>query len=612
MIKENVHSFHIPVMGLGYTVDTPIKVARFGISSVISIVEDGLLEQMRKYHTEQEGEAYTAIEEDDIDHRAKRVTSYLNLVNKIVTKQLAKLKTLPFQPGSELVKYFELLPDESPLKKMYLKMLLSTNDKERSLLQKQLRDGIKAGAIDVNIMVKLDRINYSKTGEALPAEYADGVSALRGFALSDLNSSIVFSAGYNPRIYAYVEHFDDFYPDEHGDVKKKIIIKVSDYRSALIQGKIFAKKGIMISEFRIESGLNCGGHAFATEGLLLGPILEEFKVNRKILESELFTMTNSALQLKGKKPLATSPMLKITAQGGIGTAHEHKFLLEHYNLDATGWGSPFLLVPEATNVDNETLNALAIAKKEDYYLSNSSPLGVPFNNFRKSTSELQRVERIEKNRPGSPCYKKFLSSNNEFTEHPICTASREYQNLKITQLESMNLEPVQYEKEYTKIIEKDCLCEGLAVAPLIKNGIPLPHKLKAVAICPGPNLAYFSGIFSLKQMVDHIYGRITILNSVKRSNIFVNELIIYVDYLKKKIAEQTENTVATQEKAINTFRDNLLKGIAYYRNLITHFKNEPVSYIEEIKAELTVIENTLLGLFSPAENKLIPIRVASN
>jgi hypothetical protein len=29
--------------------------------------------------------------------------------------------------------------------------------------------------------------------------------------------------------------------------------------------------------------LNCGGHAFATEGHLLGPILEEFK-QRKIID----------------------------------------------------------------------------------------------------------------------------------------------------------------------------------------------------------------------------------------------------------------------------------------------------------------------------------------
>ncbi len=612
MIDYNVHSFHIPVMGLGFTVDTPVKVARFGISSVISIIEDGLLEQMRKYYSEQWAEEFVPIEDSDINHRAKRVTAYLNLVNKLVKKQVEKLASLPFEPGSEIVKYFELLPDNSSVKKLYLKMLFSNYDKDRLELQEQLRALIKAGSIDVNIMVKLDRTNYSETGDALPAEYCDGVSALRGFAMSDLDSSIVFSAGYNPRIYSYTEHFDDFYPDKNGYIKKKIIIKVSDYRSALIQGKIFAKKGIIISEFRIESGLNCGGHAFATDGLLLGPILEDFKMNRNNLESELLSMCNSALEQKGRTLVPEGFKLKITAQGGIGTANEHTFLLEHYNLDSTGWGSPFLLVPEATNVDNATLDSLSVAEKEDYYLSGSSPLGVPFNNFRNSTSEIQRLERVARGRPGSPCYKKFLSSNSEFTEQPICTASREYQNLKINQLQSLNLEPLKYERELKSIIEKDCLCEGLAVSPLIKNNIPLPHKLRAVAICPGPNLAYFSGVFSLKQMVDHIYGRINILNNVKRPNVFVNELIIYVDYLKKKIAEQAENTIASQEKVISTFRENLLKGITYYKNLIVHIKNEPVSYLEEMRAELNVIEKLLFGLLNPAEKTLIPLLIPVN
>jgi hypothetical protein len=30
------HAFHIPVLGLGFSIDTPLKVARYGISSVIS------------------------------------------------------------------------------------------------------------------------------------------------------------------------------------------------------------------------------------------------------------------------------------------------------------------------------------------------------------------------------------------------------------------------------------------------------------------------------------------------------------------------------------------------------------------------------------------------
>ena len=46
----NSHTFHIPVMGIGFTIDTPIKVAHLGISSVISLVDDILIEKIRKHY----------------------------------------------------------------------------------------------------------------------------------------------------------------------------------------------------------------------------------------------------------------------------------------------------------------------------------------------------------------------------------------------------------------------------------------------------------------------------------------------------------------------------------------------------------------------------------
>ena len=48
MIKT--HSFHIPVMGTGFTIDTPLKVAQHGIDSVISIGDDILLEKLRRMY----------------------------------------------------------------------------------------------------------------------------------------------------------------------------------------------------------------------------------------------------------------------------------------------------------------------------------------------------------------------------------------------------------------------------------------------------------------------------------------------------------------------------------------------------------------------------------
>ena len=75
----SAHTFHIPVMGTGFTIDTPLRVARYGISSVISLVDDVLIEQMRKYHCEKAGEPYEEIPRSARDARALRTTAYLDL-----------------------------------------------------------------------------------------------------------------------------------------------------------------------------------------------------------------------------------------------------------------------------------------------------------------------------------------------------------------------------------------------------------------------------------------------------------------------------------------------------------------------------------------------------
>jgi hypothetical protein len=207
-------------------------------------------------------------------------------------------------------------------------------------------------------------------------------------------------------------------------------------------------------------------------------------------------------------------------------------------------------------------------------MSHASPLGVPFNNFRKSSSEKQRLERIEKGRPGSPCNLEYLSTNTEFTEKPICTASRQYQHAKIKELEAQNLPKNEFQKIFDKITEKACLCTGLGTSVLKNHGIKPKHHLNSIAICPGPNLAYFSGVYSLKEMVDHIYGRINILNTQDRPNLFVKELGLYVDYLKNELAESIENMNVKQERYLKTFKQNLLAGVEYYKALqVPNWKN---------------------------------------
>jgi hypothetical protein len=589
-----LHTFHIPVLGLGYSVDTPIKVSHFGISSVASIVDDEMIEKMRKHHSLESGETYNPISSGEPDFRSRRITAYLDLMDRIVDRNFALLKEQPFAEGSDLTRYFKLLPETSPLKKKYLRMLAAQSPEEKILMEEDLRWRMQKGAIDVNIMSKVDKLNKDVYGHDLGDEFSDASAALRGFASSTLQSSLVLSAGMNPRLYNYLENFKDFYPDENERLKKKIILKVSDFRSAFIQAKYLAKKGIWVSEFRIESGLNCGGHAFATDGYLLGPILEEFKMKKQEMLQELFGLYQTALHAKSMT-VSNIPALGITVQGGIGTTEEHQFLIDYYNVDATGWGSPFLLVPEVTNVDDQTLKDLTEADSSDYYVSNSSPLGVLFNNFRRSTAEKQRLERIAKGRPGSPCKKKYLVSNTEFTVEPICTASREYQNLKIKQIKSLELAPEECERQVNAVTEKLCLCEGLSTATLIKHNLLRANENHAVSICPGPNLAWFSKVYSLGEMVDHIYGRANLLAGVTRPNMFINELNLYLEHYRKAMKENAISFSEKKDKYLTKFRDQLLAGIQYYKELAPKLVHEKGKGQQELLLQLETIENGLVS-----------------
>ncbi len=558
------HSFHIPVMGISFTIDAPIKVAHYGISSVISIVDDILTEKMREFYANSIGESFTSISDKTEDFRAKRITAYLNLVDKIVKDKFDNLKSSLAEKGNEIDKYIDLLPDLSSVKQRFLEVSKQDNIKE---LKDWLNDNLRPGSIDVNIMTKLDKVNYAN-GEELPSIYNDAHAALRGFANSTLTSSVVLSAGMNPRLYGYIEQFEDFYPNEEtGDIKKKVILKVSDYRSALIQGKFLAKKGIWVSEYRIESGLNCGGHAFATDGFLMGPILEEFKNKRQELTAETFETYTKVLNSKERFSPEQAPEIKITAQGGVGTAEEHKFLLDYYNIDCVGWGTPFLLVPEVTTVDKHTLGLLIQAKEEDLYLSNISPLGVPFNSLKGNTKDLEKLAWIAKGKPGSSCPKKYLVSNTEFTKRAICSASKQYQSLKIKELKREGLEEAEYTKAYDKIVDKSCICVGLGTTALINNGLDMKEEGDKVSICPGPNMAYFSKISSPSQMIGHIYGKNNVMERTDRPNMYIKELGMYLDYLKNKISEEAIPLAPKQLRYYTKFKNNLVDGISYYKNL---------------------------------------------
>jgi hypothetical protein len=582
MQAYSLHAFHIPVMGLAYTIDTPIKVARYGIHSVISIIEDKLIELMRRHYYQQMQKPFLPITPKEDDYRAKRITDYLNLVNDIVSQQIEKLRNTVFEAGSEISKYFEMLPGNSPLRLSYEKMLHSASIEEKQILEKYLRSQISPGRIDVNIMTKVDKNNYDEDGNLL-ADSSDALAALRGYANSTLtNSSIIFSAGLNPRLFNYLEKLDVFNAKEYGRFEKEIVIKVSDYRSALIQGKYLAKKGLWVSEFRIESGLNCGGHAFATDGTLVGPILEEFKSKRKELTESLHVLYQPAAKAKGVPVFDEPHPLRVTVQGGVGAFEEASFLASRYDVASIGWGTPFLLCPEATTVDGETLRLLSKAGEADLELSNTSPLGVRFNYLKGTTAQRERLLRVAKGKPGSPCTEKYLVSNTEFTKEPICTASHAYQKRKIQQLQSLHLPKDQYVKQYNDVVSKECLCTGLSNSAILAYGLSPKENIEAVTVCPGPNIAYFSKVATLKDMTDHIYGRTNLITDKNRPHMFIKELILNIKYLEEHTLGLTKTDIRTAKDLLD-FSKNLHKGISYYRELMSSVPTDKIRFAEQLR-----------------------------
>ncbi len=561
------HTFQIPVMGTGYTVDTPLYVAKYGISSVISLVDDILIEQIRKYHCQRVNEPYEPIGRDDPDPRANRIRAYLDLLDRLIKRQIEVIKTEPFDEGTDITRYFRLLPD-CPDRNKWQAMLAETDQSKKEAMADELRTRIKPGRIDVNIMTRGFADVFSG-GEHADPKSGDAMSGLRGFATSTVHAGMVFSAGLNRRLYSYMTDFEDFFLDENGQTRKKIIVKVSDLRSAIIQGRFMAKRGLWVHEYRVESGLNCGGHAFATQGQLLGPILEEFRKDRARLTDEIWPLAKKALEKAGRPVPAEAPPVLVTAQGGIGNHFEDEFLHKYYTVDITGWGSPFLVVPEITCVDQEHIDLLTNANPDDIQLSHSSPVGITFWNLMTSGSERAREKRSKSDNPGNPCVKRYARINTDFTDIAICEASRQYVRLKLDQIAKMDLTDVQRNDAIAQALSKSCICHDLAGGATRKYSID-PDATPS--ICPGPNILNFKRTYTLEEMLDHIYGRKNLLSTVNRQHMFITELKLYIEYIDEHVKRLEQNLIPvgvmpSDAPYLAKFKANLKDGINYYRGL---------------------------------------------
>jgi NAD(P)H-dependent flavin oxidoreductase YrpB (nitropropane dioxygenase family) len=592
------HSFHIPVMGTGFTMDTPLRVAHLGISSVVSLGDDGLMEKLRRYHSERLGLAFAAIGKREPEGRARRITAWLDFLDAQVQIKSAALRAAPLEPGSELTRYFELLP-EGALKAAWRACLALPAGPAREAAEAALRAAALPGAINVNIMTKVDR-SILPSGEALGPEGTDAVTGLKGFARSTLASAVVFSAGINPRLYGAMTPFVDFFPDAQGAIKKHVILKVSDWRSAEVQGRFLAKKGIWVDEFRVESGLNCGGHAFATQGQLLGPILAEFNERMPVLNAELKALWAKALAARGQAAGQVPPPFRLTVQGGVGTAAEHALLIKAFHAQSVGWGSPFLLVAEASLVDDPTRALLAAAGEDGIVLSDASPLGIPFWCLAGSSSEAMRLKRIAEGKPGSPCPQAALAFNTEFGPIPKCTASRDYQSRKLEQVGQAGLPAPLLEATRQLIMARACICVELGGGALRGLGL---DQTTLTTVCPGPNLAWFKRLASLEEMVGHIYGRSSLFGpeAASRPHVLLAELKITVDYLLREAKRHAEGLAPRSEEYFSEYAANLLKGIEYYCARSEEIFGQKRAQLEAATAEFRAkAESFLPGRALPA------------
>jgi hypothetical protein len=211
-----------------------------------------------------------------------------------------------------------------------------------------------------------------------------------------------------------------------------------------------------------------------------------------------------------------------------------------------------------------------------------------------------KQKRIDDDKAGSSCPKKFLALSKEFGPEGICTSSKKFQDVKLDELNEIKetLSPEDYDKKKFDITEKACLCVGLANASYLENDIKITGQSQGVIVCPGPNLAYFDKEVSLSEMVRHIYGNFNVMTDPNRPNLFIKELKMYVDYLKNDIKNISSEINASQVKKLKAFKSNLLEGIAFYQNFFanTHyFENS----INEIQNQLEYYTKELVGVEVP-------------
>nr|MBP9927503.1 hypothetical protein [Cyclobacteriaceae bacterium] len=91
------------------------------------------------------------------------------------------------------------------------------------------------------------------------------------------------------------------------------------------------------------------------------------------------------------------------------------------------------------------------------------------------------------------------------------------------------------------------------------------------------------------------YGRTNIIARPDRPNMFIKELMLYVDFWMEFLNETNETIDNKRRVYIENFHKNLLEGITYYRQLSDKVTCEWQSLIEKLYEGLGNAEKQLEG-----------------
>ena len=97
--------------------------------------------------------------------------------------------------------------------------------------------------------------------------------------------------------------------------------------------------------------------------------------------------------------------------------------------------------------------------------------------------------------------------------------------------------------------------------------------------------------------MDHIYGRISLLARSDRPHLFLRELSLYIDYLKREVEKFTVGLTANGPKYYREFKENLAVSMEYYKDLARQFVEEKrQDFLDELKEQREALEKVLASM----------------